>query len=75
MKPFVVVLAALVCLTKPSLAGPPYVTDDPLPTDEGHYEVYAFTGGMATIEDLSGQAQYAACRTKRPGTLPRLFTF
>lgn len=37
-------------------AGPPYVTDDPEPTDEGHYEIYAFTAGTATRDDTGGQA-------------------
>jgi len=40
----------------PALAGPPYVTDDPQPTDDGHYEVYAFTGGTATDNGSGGQA-------------------
>ncbi len=35
------VLLALVAT--PALAGPPYVTDDPQPTDHRHYEVYLFT--------------------------------
>lgn len=29
----------------PAFAGPPYLTDDPIPTDTGHWEIYAFTGG------------------------------
>jgi hypothetical protein len=29
----------------PALAGPPYLTDDPVPTDTGHWEIYAFTDG------------------------------
>ena len=28
-----------------ALAGPPYVTDDPEPTEYGHYEIYAFADG------------------------------
>jgi hypothetical protein len=28
-----------------ALAGPPYLTDDPVPTDTGHWEIYAFTAG------------------------------
>jgi hypothetical protein len=28
--------------TAPALAGPPYLTDDPVPTDTGHWEIYAF---------------------------------
>jgi hypothetical protein len=38
----------------PSLAGPPYVTDDPEPTDLGHFEIYAFAGGTATRDGSSG---------------------
>ena len=26
-----------------AMGGPPYLTDDPVPTDEGHWEIYAFT--------------------------------
>ncbi|MGZ5999938.1 MAG: transporter [Rhizomicrobium sp.] len=56
MKSFVFAGAALIWLAMPALAGPPYVTDDPQPTDNGHYEIYAFTGGTATIDGSSGQA-------------------
>jgi hypothetical protein len=27
------------------LAGPPYLTDDPVPTDTGHWEIYVFSAG------------------------------
>jgi hypothetical protein len=40
----------------PALAGPPYMTDDPEPTDYQHFEIYAFTNGMATQSDASGEA-------------------
>jgi len=36
---------ALSALSAPALAGPPYLTDDPVPTDAGHWEIYAFTVG------------------------------
>lgn len=36
---------ALAGAASPALAGPPYLTDDPVPTDTGHWEIYAFTGG------------------------------
>ena len=29
----------------PASAGPPYLTDDPVPTDVGRWEIYAFTAG------------------------------
>ena len=40
-------LAVLVLAPAPAFAGPPYVTDDPEPTDLGRYEIYAFAGGSA----------------------------
>jgi hypothetical protein len=33
-------LAAVVAAA-PAIAGPPYLTDDPVPTDTGHWEIYA----------------------------------
>jgi hypothetical protein len=40
----------------PALAGPPYLTDDPVPTDTGHWEVYAFTAveGRKSTLDADG---------------------
>jgi hypothetical protein len=49
-------VAALVLWSASALAGPPYVTDDPQPTDEGHFEVYGFTTGTAVRDDVGGQA-------------------
>ncbi len=37
-------------------AGPPYVTDDPQPTDYGHYEVYFFDGGTAVSAGTTSEA-------------------
>jgi hypothetical protein len=45
--------AAALLAAQPALAGPPYVTDDPEPTDYRHYEVYAYGGGTIT-RDGSG---------------------
>ena len=36
---------ALAGAASPAYAGPPYLTDDPIPTDVGHWEIYAFTAG------------------------------
>jgi hypothetical protein len=36
-----------------ALAGPPFATDDPEPTDLGHYEVYLFPGGASTAIGLA----------------------
>ncbi len=41
---FVVTLSAL---SSPALGGPPYVTDDPAPTDYKHFEIYLFNAGTA----------------------------
>jgi len=38
------------------MAGPPYLTDDPEPTDYGHFENYAFTNGMVTRNGTGGEA-------------------
>ena len=50
-------LAALILAT-PALAGPPYVTDDPEPTDLGHWENYTFVSGVHTPGDTAGQAGF-----------------
>ncbi|HET9160680.1 MAG TPA: hypothetical protein VFN88_08710 [Caulobacteraceae bacterium] len=36
---------AALAIAGPAVAGPPYVTDDPEPTDLHRWEIYAFTGG------------------------------
>jgi hypothetical protein len=46
--------AGLLLLASPALAGPPYVTDDPEPTELGHFEIYAFATGSATRDGASG---------------------
>ncbi len=38
----------------PALAGPPFITDDPLPTDYQHYEIYAFAQGSGARDGNSG---------------------
>ncbi len=49
------VLLALL-MAHPALAGPPYVSDDPEPTDYKHFEIYAFTAGTATRDGTDGEA-------------------
>jgi outer membrane putative beta-barrel porin/alpha-amylase len=49
-------VAILALWSLPVCAGPPYVTDDPQPTDEGHFEIYGFTAGAATSDGFGGQA-------------------
>ena len=48
---------ALLGVAPPAFAGPPYLTDDPVPTDTGHWEIYAFTAGeghRSTLDEDAG---------------------
>ena len=57
MKPVRFAAAALALAAAPALAGPPYRTDDPVPTDTGHWEIYAFAaaeGRKATVDADAG---------------------
>jgi hypothetical protein len=49
-----IVAVATALLVRPALAGPPYVSDDPEPTDYRHFEIYTFSNGTATRGDISG---------------------
>jgi hypothetical protein len=49
-----IILVAVIALARPALAGPPYVSDDPEPTDYKHFEIYTFTNGTATRGDIGG---------------------
>jgi hypothetical protein len=49
-----IITVVLVLLARPALAGPPYVSDDPEPTDYKHFEIYSFSAGTATRGDLGG---------------------
>jgi hypothetical protein len=52
-------LAFVACLAAtPVLAGPPYVTDDPQPTDTGHWEIYNFVDGDHAPGVTSGEAGF-----------------
>ncbi|MDE2134943.1 MAG: transporter [Alphaproteobacteria bacterium] len=41
-------VVTLLALSRPMLGGPPYITDDPEPTDYKHFEIYLFNGGTAS---------------------------
>jgi hypothetical protein len=49
-------VALLLGLASQATAGPPYLTDDPEPTDYQHFEIYTFTQGMVAQGDTSGQS-------------------
>jgi|KBSMisStaDraftv2_1062788.scaffolds.fasta_scaffold281324_2 hypothetical protein len=51
------ILAVIACaLPTAAIAGPPYVTDDPDPTETGHYEIYLFAAGTRTEDGKDGAA-------------------
>ena len=50
----VLAIAVLFGVPGAAVAGPPYVTDDPEPTDTGHYEIYLFTDGSTAQSGASG---------------------
>jgi hypothetical protein len=45
-------------LAAPAISGPPFVSDDPEPTDLGHWEIYAFTGGTHVPGETDGAAGF-----------------
>lgn len=49
------VLVPALLASATALAGPPFLTDDPQPTDYGHFEIYAFGAGTATAAGTAGE--------------------
>ncbi|MBV9842494.1 MAG: hypothetical protein JOY99_13350 [Sphingomonadaceae bacterium] len=49
-------IAALLLASAPAIAGPPFVTDDPEPTDTGHWENYGFVAGTHFPGETDGEA-------------------
>jgi hypothetical protein len=47
-------LAAFLFLSSPASAGPPFMTDDPEPTDYQHWELYVFSQGTHAMGETSG---------------------
>jgi hypothetical protein len=47
-------LPLLALVSAPAVAGPPYVTDDPEPTDLGHWEIYNFASAEGAHRDWDG---------------------
>jgi hypothetical protein len=62
-------VAALALLSSPALAGPPFVTDDPEPTDYRYYELYLFSQGTNAMGGPSGIAPSCDCNY---GMLPNV---
>jgi hypothetical protein len=62
----------------PAAAGPPFVSDDPEPTDTGHFEIYTFMNGTNTRAGRSGEsgidANYGAAEdVQLTATLPAAY--
>jgi hypothetical protein len=49
-------LLAVLLAARPAPAGPPYLTDDPEPTDYGHFEIYSFASGTTFKDGTAGEA-------------------
>ncbi|WP_246791286.1 transporter [Bradyrhizobium commune] len=67
--------ALLALLARPAAAGPPFVSDDPEPTDTGHFEIYTFNNGTNTRAGTAGETgidfNYGAARDLQlTATLP-----
>jgi hypothetical protein len=77
-----IVLASflLLSLLGPVFAGPPYVSDDPEPTDLKHFEIYTFDSGTNTRDGTDGETGVdfnygAAPNLQLTATLPIGFSF
>lgn len=53
-----IIVAGLLLTACPAFAGPPFVTDDPEPTDPGHWEIYNFVTASHTPGDTTGHAGF-----------------
>ena len=49
------VLLAWTLMAAPVLAGPPYLSDDPEPTDYQHFEIYAYGNGALSQAGMAGE--------------------
>ncbi len=55
---YVVAAALLLACPAPAAAGPPYVTDDPEPTDLGRWEIYGFGSGTLYRQGSQGDGGF-----------------
>ena len=51
-------MAMTLCTASPALAGPPFFSDDPEPTDYRHWEIYGFVAGTNLAEGTGGQTGF-----------------
>lgn len=64
----------------PAAAGPPYLSDDPEPTDYQHFEVYTFANGTAARDGVNGESGIdfnygGAPNLQLTATLPEAYDF
>ena len=52
----VAIALVFAALLRPALAGPPYISDDPEPTDYTHFEIYSFNLGTAREAEPAAMA-------------------
>jgi hypothetical protein len=60
---------AMFLLPRPCFAGPPFLTDDPVPVDYGHWEIYGFSIGAFVKGAAAGMAPAIEVNN---GTLPNV---
>lgn len=58
MKLRIAAALGLACAAAPAIAGPPFITDDPVPTDTGHWEIYSFATGEGRGPELDADAGF-----------------
>ena len=54
MREWTIIVISMFGLASPTMAGPPYVSDDPGPTPYQHFEIYTFSSGTAVRGDIAG---------------------
>lgn len=69
----------LLAAAAPAFAGPPYLTDDPVPTDTGHWEIYGFAAGEGRRSTIDADAGFdlnygPVKRVQLTATLPLSFS-
>ncbi len=74
------VCGALLLGVTPAMAGPPYLTDDPEPTDYKHFEIYTFSNGTVAQDGTNGEGGLdinygAAPNLQLTATLPVAYDF
>jgi hypothetical protein len=70
----------LLHLNVPAFAGPPYLSDDPEPTDYKHFEIYTFSNGTVAQTGTTGEAGIdfnygAAPNLQLTAVLPTAYAF